>query len=117
MPATSLVYSVVAPAALKKLVAHSYPLGPAIDCRLLALILGLLLAHVVPIDLVQHQFGHRSCERVAPILSVEDLVVVVLYSLPDPLEPGVVTSMNGRAEQTAPREWIPGTVVESGVPR
>ena len=35
MPATSLVYSVVAPAVLKKLVASSYPFRPA-DCRLLA---------------------------------------------------------------------------------
>src|SRR5690348_10230165 len=35
MPATSPVYSVVAPAVLKKLVASSYPLRPA-DCRLLS---------------------------------------------------------------------------------
>jgi Ser/Thr protein kinase RdoA (MazF antagonist) len=35
MPATSLVYSVVAPAVLKRLVASSYPLRPT-DCRLLA---------------------------------------------------------------------------------
>ena len=35
MPATSLVYSVIAPAVLKKLVASSYPSRPA-DCRLLA---------------------------------------------------------------------------------
>jgi hypothetical protein len=35
MPATSLVYSVVAPAVLKKQVASSSPLRPA-DCRLIA---------------------------------------------------------------------------------
>jgi hypothetical protein len=42
---------------------------------------------------------------------------VWLAPLPDPLEPGTVTTMDGRAEQSAPREWIPGTVVQSGVPR
>src|SRR5205814_7191197 len=36
MPATPLVYSVIAPAPLKKLVAASYALGKPTDCRLLA---------------------------------------------------------------------------------
>jgi 2,3-dihydroxy-p-cumate/2,3-dihydroxybenzoate 3,4-dioxygenase len=41
---------------------------------------------------------------------------VWLAPLPNPLEPGTVTSMEGREGQHAPGEWIPGSVVASAVP-